>query len=70
MKLTIHLNLLPRSKNEWSYTSTTQYVFIAWGLVQHRAEFGRRHEVGKVTSLKVCMVFRIFDSLISYETDF
>jgi hypothetical protein len=24
------LQLVPRSKNEWSYTSTAQYTFIAW----------------------------------------
>jgi hypothetical protein len=23
-------------KNEWSYTSTPQYVFMAWCLVKHR----------------------------------
>jgi hypothetical protein len=28
-------SLVPRSKNEWSYTSTPQYVFIAWCLVKH-----------------------------------
>jgi hypothetical protein len=26
-------------KNAWSYTSTPQYVFIAWCLVQHRDSF-------------------------------
>jgi len=34
MKLTTHLHLVPRSKNEWSYTSTPQYVFMAWCLVK------------------------------------
>jgi hypothetical protein len=28
VKLTIHLHLVPRSKNEWSYTSTHQYAFM------------------------------------------
>jgi len=32
-------SLVPRSKNEWSYTSTPQYVFIAWCLVKHRDNF-------------------------------
>jgi len=26
-------------KNEWSYTSIPQYVFIAWCLVKHRNNF-------------------------------
>jgi hypothetical protein len=30
VKLTTHLQLVPRSKNAWSYTSTPQYVFMAW----------------------------------------
>jgi hypothetical protein len=30
VRLTTHLHLVPRSKNEWSYTSTTQYGFMAW----------------------------------------
>jgi hypothetical protein len=30
VKLTTHLHLVPRSKNEWSYTSTPQYTFIRW----------------------------------------
>jgi hypothetical protein len=28
-----------RSKNAWSYTSTPQYVFMAWCLVKHRDNF-------------------------------
>jgi hypothetical protein len=28
--LIIHLHLVPRSKNEWSYTSIPQYAFMAW----------------------------------------
>jgi hypothetical protein len=39
MKLTTHLHLVPRSKNERSYTSTLPYVFIAWCLVKHRDNF-------------------------------
>jgi hypothetical protein len=27
-----HLHLLTRSNNAWSYTSTPQYVFVAWCL--------------------------------------
>jgi len=30
MKLTTHFHLVPRPKNEWSYTSTPQYAFMAW----------------------------------------
>jgi hypothetical protein len=28
-----HSNVVPMSKNVWSYTSTSQYVFMAWCLV-------------------------------------
>jgi hypothetical protein len=34
VKLTTHLQLLPRSKNAWSYTSTSQYAFVAWCSVE------------------------------------
>jgi hypothetical protein len=37
--LTTHLHQVPRSKNEWSYTSTPQYALIAWCLVKHRGNF-------------------------------
>jgi hypothetical protein len=30
VKLTTHLHLVPRSKNEWNYTSTTQYALMVW----------------------------------------
>jgi len=41
VKLTTHLHLEPSSKNEWSYTSTLQYAFVAWCSVkkQHRDSF-------------------------------
>jgi hypothetical protein len=39
VKLTTHLHLVPRSKNEWSYISTPQYVFMAWCLVKSRDKF-------------------------------
>jgi hypothetical protein len=39
VKLTTHLHLVPRSKNEWSYTSTPHYAFMAWCLVKHRNNF-------------------------------
>jgi hypothetical protein len=35
VKLTSHLHLAPR----WRYTSTPQYVFMAWCLVKHRDNF-------------------------------
>jgi hypothetical protein len=37
VKLTTHLHLLPRLKNEWSYTSTP--VFKEWCLVKHGDKF-------------------------------
>jgi hypothetical protein len=39
VKLTTHLHLVPRSKNEWSYTSIPQYVFVTRCLVNHRDKF-------------------------------
>jgi hypothetical protein len=39
VKLTTHLHLVPRSKNAWSCTSTSQYVFMAWFLVKNRDKF-------------------------------
>jgi hypothetical protein len=38
MKLTIHLHLVPRSKNEWSYASTPQYASMAWCSVEARGQ--------------------------------
>jgi len=32
--MTTHLHLVPRSKNAWSYTSTSQYVFIISCLIK------------------------------------
>jgi hypothetical protein len=34
VKLTTHLHLVPRSRNEWRYTSTPQHAFLAWCLVK------------------------------------
>jgi len=39
VKITIHLHLVPRSNNAWSYTSTPQCAFMAWFLVKHRDNF-------------------------------
>jgi hypothetical protein len=39
VKLTTHLHLVLRSKNEWCYTSTPQYAFMAWCSVKHRGIF-------------------------------
>jgi len=36
VKLTTHAQLVPRSKNAWSYTSTPQYAFMAWCLVKKK----------------------------------
>jgi hypothetical protein len=30
VKLTTYLHLVPRSKNKWSYTSTSQYAFVVY----------------------------------------
>jgi len=35
MKLTTHLHLGTEAKNMWSYTSTPQYVSMAWFLLKH-----------------------------------
>jgi len=37
--LLLPLSLEQRSKNEWSYTSTPQYAYMAWWLVKHRDNF-------------------------------
>jgi hypothetical protein len=36
-------------KNAWSYTSTPQYVFMAWCLVKHRDHI-KENEVGGICS--------------------
>jgi len=38
VKLTTHLHLVPSSKNEWSYTSTPHYAFMAWCLVKAQGQ--------------------------------
>jgi len=35
MKMTTHLHLVLRFKNEWRFTSTPKYVFMAWCLINH-----------------------------------
>jgi hypothetical protein len=37
-QLTTHPHLVPRSKNEWSYTSTPQYTFMAWCSVKAQGQ--------------------------------
>jgi hypothetical protein len=39
VKLTTYLHLVPWSKNASNYTSTPQYVSMAWCLVKHRDNF-------------------------------
>jgi hypothetical protein len=39
VSLTTHLHLVPRSKNEWSYTSIPQYAFMAWRSVKAQGQF-------------------------------
>jgi hypothetical protein len=38
VKLTTHLYVMQRSKNEWSYTSTPQYAFMAWCSVKAQGQ--------------------------------
>jgi hypothetical protein len=38
VKLTTHLHLVPRWKNEWSYTSTPQYAFRGWCSVKAQGQ--------------------------------
>jgi hypothetical protein len=38
VKLITELHLVPRSKNEWSYTSTPQYAFMAWFSVKAQGQ--------------------------------
>jgi hypothetical protein len=38
VKLTTHLHLVPSSKNEWSYTFTPQYAFMAWCSVKAQGQ--------------------------------
>jgi hypothetical protein len=33
-----HLHLVPRSKNEWSYTSTPEYAFMAWCSIKSQGQ--------------------------------
>jgi hypothetical protein len=37
-ELTIHLHLVSRSKNEWSYNPLPQYAFMAWCLVKAQGQ--------------------------------
>jgi len=39
VKLTTHLHLVPRSKNEWSYTSSTPPIRLHGVTVKHRDNF-------------------------------
>jgi hypothetical protein len=43
MKLTPHLHLVPRSKNEWSCTFTPQYIFMVWWIIKHKDNFTYRY---------------------------
>jgi hypothetical protein len=61
MKLTTHLHLVAISKNAWSYTSTPQYVFMAWCLVKHKDNF---------TLYLDSHSFVIFPSLFMQATNF
>jgi hypothetical protein len=46
--LNTHFDLVPTSKNEWSYTSTPQYAFIVWCLVKHRNNFYQQYKLYSV----------------------
>jgi hypothetical protein len=38
VKLTTHLHLVPKSKNEWSYTSALQYASVTWCSVKAQGQ--------------------------------
>jgi hypothetical protein len=38
MKLTTHLHLVPRTKNEWRCTSSPQYALMAWCSVKAQGQ--------------------------------
>jgi hypothetical protein len=59
VKLTIHLHIVPRLKNAWSYTSTPQYVFMVWCLVKHRDNF---------TFTIIIIIIIIISSFLSFQT--
>jgi hypothetical protein len=43
VKLTTHLQLVPRSKNEWNYTPTPQYSSMAWCSVKAQGQLHLLH---------------------------
>jgi len=38
VKVTTHLHVVPKSKNACNYTSTPQYAFMAWFLVNAQGQ--------------------------------
>jgi hypothetical protein len=57
VKLTTHLHLLPKSKNEWSYTSIPQYTFMAWFSVK-RNKKSFKMQSHKVSILNIVRVIK------------
>jgi hypothetical protein len=43
-------------KNAWSYTSTPQYVFMAWCLVKHRDKFTFTFNSSQYLKIRIKMV--------------
>jgi hypothetical protein len=52
VKLTTHLHLVPRWKNEWSYTSIPQYAFMAWCLIKHKGLALSKYLIG-IRTIKI-----------------
>jgi hypothetical protein len=67
VKLTTRLHLVPRSKNAWSYTSTPQYVFLAWYLVKHKEYFSKTI---LLVFIVVIIVFTNSLSFLLFKDDF
>jgi hypothetical protein len=57
MKLTTHLHLVLRSKNEWSYTSTPQYAFMAWCSVKGKGQLYLLHSVVSETNISIIVSY-------------
>jgi len=66
VKLTTHLHLGPRSKNEWSYTFNPQYAFMVWCLVKRRDNFTFTLICFFMNSLLTCYYRYQVSSIIKY----
>jgi hypothetical protein len=61
VKLTTPLHVVLRSKNEWSYTSSPQYAFMAWCSVKHRDNFTFYHYISKYLTIHpILLTFTLY----------